>query len=526
MVGADTRHYFLHVPKDYACDDKKPWPLLVDFHGTGFGSMTDPVEESWAFPEMIEAADTEHFIVVRPRSLPTKAQGGYVYQWDLNPGDLDLNHDFALQLVADLESHYAIDPARVYAMGFSNGPTMANHFLADNPSIMHGYASISGGLNESIPPGAMLDGPDAPRVYEMTGYRDYMGITRRNLNEYLNQQKLPADHIFFREADTGHELYGWHFHEAFRWMDKGEKPAAGKLSASWTKDATFAGKESLIQAAFDPAGRLNVAGTGGVIYRQEANGWKQTATLAGGSAPLPLTDICFLQSGEGFAAGDGWLATSKDGSSWSVAPRVPEYGAMQFGYTHVTSVGCGKTGKSVLATGVWSAAMSADGATTWSATTLGDQPPFFSQARQLESGAWIGIGYYDSIARSNDGVTFDIVAPPADTQWLNGLSVIGSHVWIVGEKSTIFTSSDDGQSFTTQQAPGTEDLYAVAFSTDAQRGVAVGAHGTAYVTTDGGATWKDQSTGLDGFLGDAVFAADDHTVIVVGADGAVLSTSL
>ncbi len=520
--GGDDRFYFLHVPKDYDC--KKAWPLLVDFHGTGFGSLTDAVEESWAFDEMLEASDTEHFIVVRPRSLPTASTGGYIFQWDLNPGDLERNHDFAVALVKDLEDRYDIDPARVYAMGFSNGPTMAVHFLADDPSIMHGYAAISGGLNEAISSGPMLDEKDAPRVYQMTGFRDYMGVTQRMLDDYLAEHALPADHIWTREADTGHELYGWHYHEAFRWMDQAKKNAPGALASSWERDTTFSGVESLIQLGRDPGGDLHAVGTGGAIYRRHGGAWTKTAALQGDGVALPMTDVCFLPTGQGFAAGDGWLTTTTDGASWSPAERVPEFGAMQFGYTHVTTTGC--AGSHLVAGGVWSAAVSDDGGATWSEPSLGQDPPFFTQVRMLSTGTWLGVGYYDVLARSTDGIAFASQNPPAAVQWINAIATgPNGTAWVVGEKGTIFATTDDAQTFVAETAPGTEDLYAVAFSTDGQRGVAVGSHGAAYVTLDAGATWTDRSTGLDGFLGDVIFE-DDHTALIVGEGGLVARTTL
>ncbi len=366
-----------HVPPDYTCGAS--WPLLVDFHGTGFGGATDPVEESWAFDEMIEASNTEHFIVVRPRSRSEAYNGQYLFQWDINPGDLQLNHDFAVALAGDLTDRYRIDPKRIYALGFSNGPTMATQFLADDPSIMHGYAAISGGLNEPLGPGPMLNGVGAPRVYEMTGFRDYMQVAQRMLDADLAAQGLPLANVFARQADTGHELYGWHYHEAFRWMDKAERPANGTLATGWTADPNFSGQESLIQSARDPSGNVHLSGTGGVIYRRLANqsAWQMTATLSSDGVALPLADICFDSVGHGFAAGDGWLAESPDGSAWTVKPRVPEFGAMNFGYTHVTSIACG--GSHTVAAGVWSAAASDDVGATWAATSLGADPPFFTQ---------------------------------------------------------------------------------------------------------------------------------------------------
>jgi hypothetical protein len=86
VSSGETRHSYLHVPSAYTCRSK--WPLLVDFHGTGLGGATDTVEESWALSEMVSVADKEGFLVVRPRSRSRAMSGGFVYQWDINPGEV------------------------------------------------------------------------------------------------------------------------------------------------------------------------------------------------------------------------------------------------------------------------------------------------------------------------------------------------------------------------------------------------------------------------------------------------------
>ena len=70
-----------------------------------------------------------------------------------------------------------------------------------------------------------------------------------------------------------------------------------------------------------------------------------------------------------------------------------------------------------------------------------------------------------------------------------------------------------------------DDVAEVHGIAGAQLGAAVGAHGAAYMTSDGGTTWIDRSTGLDGFLGDVTFL-DAHTVMAVGEAGTVVTTTL
>ncbi len=56
---------------------------------------------------------------------------------------------------------------------------------------------------------------------------------------------------------------------------------------------------------------------------------------------------------------------------------------------------------------------------------------------------------------------------------------------------------------------------------DGNRGLAVGAHGAAVATSDGGAHWVDASLGRDLALDDVLFL-DDGSALVGATGGAVL----
>lgn len=510
--GGETRHYWLHVPASYRCD--KPAALVVDFHGTGFGGDKDKVEESWATPELASAADDLGFIVLRPRSRAKAMNGGYVYQWDINPGDVAKNKAFASELVADLRTRYNVQSARIYATGFSNGPGMAVQFLADEPSLFHGYGLVAGGVNTPVARSTKF-GADAPRIYTMTGFRDYMLVAKDGLDALLRKYAFPADHLFDREADTGHEVYGWHFREAFSWMDRGERPAAGSPKAGWVSEIG-AGNESIVEIAEGPQGALVAVGARGGIYGRVAGAWTSKASIP---TIAPLTDLCFLADGRGFAAGHGHLAATDDGVTWRVLDPLPEFGTPQFGYTYATTVGC--LGTRVTVGGVWSAATSTDGGKTWSPAET--SKAFLSAVRASPSG-WLATGYWNYAARSSDGSAFSQVTLPGETQWWNdGVLATASRAFVVGEGGAIATSGDGGATWTRIASPTKEDLYAITFR--GARGAAVGAHGAVIVTADGGTTWTDRSTGTDGFIGAARFV-DDVTLVVGGEKGTILRATL
>ena len=228
-VDSLQRHYMLYVPSTYKCGT--PTPLLVDFHGTWSGTESDNGEEFYALDGAIAESEAQGFILVRPRSLFSAEGGSNVYRWDQNAGDLDRNRRFAHSLVDHLSALYSIDPARVYATGFSSGTNMAAQFFADSPAVFHGFAFVGGGVFDGEGP-AVVNLDSTARVYAVSGYRDYLYVNQQELFTLLDANHYPRANVFQRTDMNGHELYGWHYREMFHWLDQGTRPAAGTLAAA------------------------------------------------------------------------------------------------------------------------------------------------------------------------------------------------------------------------------------------------------------------------------------------------------
>jgi len=520
-VDGETRRYFLHVPASYACGT--PAALVIDFHGTAVAGADDAVEEFYALEGLLEVADAEGFLVARPRSRSAEFDGGLqAFQWDINPGDLDRNVAFTHALVDDLRARYDVDGARMYASGFSNGTNMAAQFLGDDPPVFAGYAVMAGGVWSEPSPPDLSQAP--PRIYATTGYRDYMFQWQRALVDLLGQHGL-ARQLFVRETDTGHELYGWHFEEAFAWLDRGEAPDAGEVAAAWVSE-TIATEDSLLQLARAGDGFLAASSTAGDLWRRDptAGTWAHAGSMSAPGGGSLVTDLCIDASGHGIAIGEGAVSLTDDGgASWNAAPPVPEFIDMGFGFSYLNAVGCGAT--HFVGGGYWAAANSDDDGASWSEASMLNEFGYASQiagiAENPTTGTTVAVGYYDYVGRSVDHQSFAPASPPVFCEWFTDVAAAeGGRFWVVGEAGTIVASDDDGLTWTAQSSGTDADLYAVDFL-DAQRGVAVGARGTVVITTDGGATWSDLSTGLDHFVGDAVWL-DAYTLVVAGGGGTVL----
>ncbi|HUJ58570.1 MAG TPA: YCF48-related protein [Kofleriaceae bacterium] len=504
--GLENRYYWLHVPDSYDCG--APMPLLVDFHGTA----SDTPEEAYQTPAITALGDQVGAIVVRPRSRSSDEGGQQVYRWDQNPGDIARNVTYADNLVAYLEQHYAIDPQRVYASGFSSGSNMAAQFLADAHSPFHGLAPIAGGFWETFTPPPLASGP---RIYMSTGYRDYLWPTARDLIDAMTAAGLPADHLFVQHTGGGHDLYPWHFTELWQWLDGGVAPGGGgAIAEPWT--ATTLPSPADVNALALDGTTLVAAGAHGRTWRHGAAGW--ALDLDRGDADY--TALCFGPA-TALVGGD-YRAAFGTATAWSPGGGVPDYGMLGEGWVNAAT--CRGDG-SVAVAGYWSAAVTANAGAAW--TQLHAPTPYGVDAQMAgaatsTSGTTVLVGYFDYVARAGaSDTTATAIDHPAAGDWWNAVAVAGSTFWVVGDDGGILASQDDGMTWTAQHSGTTENLYAVSFA-DALHGAAVGRRGTVVVTADGGATWTPRPLGEDVYLG-AVYV-DATTVWIAGAGGLVATS--
>ena len=134
MADDIARTYVLHVPKSY--DGATPVPLLVALHP--FGCDAQLMQMLTGFNQISER---EGFIVVYP--------DGRDRMWNSNPSDpfelisepLD-DVKFISALLDRLLEDYAIDPARVYVTGGSQGGLMAQRAAGEMPERVAAAATV------------------------------------------------------------------------------------------------------------------------------------------------------------------------------------------------------------------------------------------------------------------------------------------------------------------------------------------------------------------------------------------------
>lgn len=130
-----------------------------------------------------------------------------------------------------------------------------------------------------------------------------------------------------------------------------------------------------------------------------------------------------------------------------------------------------------------------------------------------------GVEPQDSAARPS------IIAPLAVRSLLIDLAQAGNRVFAVGERGHVLYSTDDGQTWTQVQVPGSANLTAVYF-TDDKHGWAVGHAEMILRTEDGGDSWQRvhfapeiQQPLLD------VWFADGERGLAIGAYGVIYASA-
>jgi polyhydroxybutyrate depolymerase len=127
---AEPRLFDLHIPPSYRPD--KPIPLLLVLHGGG-----QEVSDMVALTGLSIKADEVGFVVAYPQAS--------LLRWDPRP-EKDGGSDviFIRILLVFLRRHLNIDPARIYATGFSSGGSMVHRLGCDLSDQIAAIAPVSG----------------------------------------------------------------------------------------------------------------------------------------------------------------------------------------------------------------------------------------------------------------------------------------------------------------------------------------------------------------------------------------------
>jgi polyhydroxybutyrate depolymerase len=141
-ASLNGRTYVLKVPAGY--DGSSPLPLIVATHGYG-GSGSSLVSYFGLDP----VADERGFFIVYPDGTVDQSGRRFFSATDAccdfyGTGVDDVG--FIDALITHIESTYAIDPARVYAIGYSNGGFLSYRLACDLSPRIAAIVSLEGAM--------------------------------------------------------------------------------------------------------------------------------------------------------------------------------------------------------------------------------------------------------------------------------------------------------------------------------------------------------------------------------------------
>jgi len=136
--GGKNRTYYVHIPANLPPD---PAPLVIGIHGA-----TVSVDMFRHQSELDSLSDTKGYIAVYPQATRTAGlllwNAGHCCgraQWSKQD-----DVGFILEVINQVQKQWAIDPARIYAVGMSNGAMMTYHLAAQASDRIAAIATIAG----------------------------------------------------------------------------------------------------------------------------------------------------------------------------------------------------------------------------------------------------------------------------------------------------------------------------------------------------------------------------------------------
>ena len=133
VVGGVPRTFIVHVPSGY---DKTARPLMIVYHAAA-GSGAN-MQKTTGFDAV---ADADSFFVAYPDNA---TQG----EWNTSGPTNDIT--FTKAMIQFIEQQYRIDPAQVFASGFSAGGNFVQVLACTMADWFAGFGNVSGALDSRI----------------------------------------------------------------------------------------------------------------------------------------------------------------------------------------------------------------------------------------------------------------------------------------------------------------------------------------------------------------------------------------
>jgi len=319
--------------------------------------------------------------------------------------------------------------------------------------------------------------------------------------------------------------------------------ARGPVRTAAQRGAAHQGMSTVLtDVSFTDASHGWIAGQAGYVLRTSDGGATWTKTTMSGR--VNLSSVSFADSTHGFASGVWWttenigkagpllFSTSDGGATWNKSRLLPGVNGMM---DHVVAIDA----DTACAVGAASeiehygvVVRTTNGGSSWQTqlkqsgrrTTVLTGVDFVDADTGWASGYDAHTGHGVVLATSDGGATWRKQATPQSAWILQIDFADAQHGWASAYKSVLRTTDGGATWVKVAVVHGPDqDIEDVSFF-DVEHGWAVGNSGTIWATSDGGATWTAQTSGVKTGLLAACFVSAQQGW-VVGEDNVVLKTT-
>ncbi|MBI3193680.1 MAG: T9SS type A sorting domain-containing protein [Ignavibacteriae bacterium] len=289
--------------------------------------------------------------------------------------------------------------------------------------------------------------------------------------------------------------------------------------ATWTDDTKFIIRRNFRDVAFTNSQVGSIVGDSGTIFRTTDGGTTWDKQLHGTifeSSGKHFHSVSFINPNIGTVVGDiGTIVkTTNSGTNWILQNSNTT--------KMLNDVSLFDENKCVVVGEQGLILQTNDGGETWNRRT-GETVNELRGVTYVTQSVVVCVGSNGTIVKSSDGgLNWRIISTPTPST-LNDVRFFDEVVGIaVGNNGVILRTTDSGESWLKIDRRAYENLHSI--TSTGSTGILTGSYGTILRTTDKGETWSNLSIGTLQELR-AVTFSDQQSIVIVGTNGLVLSTS-
>jgi phospholipase/carboxylesterase len=213
-------YYDLFVPPDDA-GQAQTRPLLVALHGYGANKRQMMRDARLLAPPNFAVASLQgfHQHLKEPKEQGGPLRFGFGWVTSFHPEDsIALHHHALASLITTLASEGAIDPRRVFLLGFSQSCAINYRFAFTHNETLRGVIGICGGLPGDWEASELYANTKAS-VLHLYGTLDEFYPPAR-VEDYDARLRLRASEVEIRAYDAGHEISPAMREDVRAWLER------------------------------------------------------------------------------------------------------------------------------------------------------------------------------------------------------------------------------------------------------------------------------------------------------------------